>query len=273
MDAYAEDPNKPAHSCGERMNTTSSTSSRSRKRINKQGVPQGRLFYSDLVRDRRWTLGRRIIEALMWLRGSATPSELARLLNASRASISMALKRLEKRGLVRLIKAGRRTVVVELNDPSAPFTETALTAKAPEDGFVPVLVGGEVWLDNVRGWVGGRYVGGDRGVRLRPGRLAWFDRVSYAEVGVLFGVGRVPLGGVQVYWSGRDGRLVVEARPRRGVVRRGASPFRVAVDAFAAGVVACLEALVRMADHEPAANRALLQVLGWIRRRFGGLVC
>ena len=253
-----------------------SPSSKKHGNINRKSTRKVRNF-SDILRDKRWKLARKVVFSIWRNGGTATFAELLHKLNISRSRLSKTLKRLEEVNVVKRIKK-KKTVAVELIDPSVPFSfKNAETLHLqPPTSFFSDLSRMEfsgVWLDNVRGYMNGRYIGGDRGIRLNPQRISWFERVSYAEVGALFSVSRVPMSNVMVYWSERDRKLVVEARPRANVIKRGISPFRAAADGFAHAVVGALEALARVGFYDVFAHQILLNVLKWIKFRFGGLVC
>jgi len=79
-----------------------------------------------------------------------------------------------------------------------------------------------MFFDNVRGYVGGSYVPGDRGFTLSWRDLSFYSDISYAEVGYKVSGVEVP-GMIAVYTNySQDGSNIVrvEYRPPKGYVKK-----------------------------------------------------
>jgi len=146
-----------------------------------------------------------------------------------------AIKRLMSRGLVArisygwyklLLDPGRVNLRVALLPSLARVRDAVKEAHGTREPHGRGV--GGVFLDNVRGWRGGVFVGGDRGRVLGFGDLVFFNRVSYSEFAVATGTDLLEgLGLIAIYYackSGPGGRVVcsdwVEWRPPRGFVKR-----------------------------------------------------
>jgi len=224
--------------CSDNQNCKDNTSRGDNSRL-----PLGAL--SRVLRDKRYGVSRDIV--LYLLRNvTATPGELTKAIGVDRRRISDALRRLEKLGIVKLVRrpGSNRVLSVELIAPDSP--ENARTIMTRGNELFCGLIFDGFRVDNVRGLLrGGGWVGGDRGVRFGLDRLGWFEYLSYVEFDGLFVVDRVPLSSVQLYWSRRDRRLVLEVRPRRGVVRRGLL-WESVCEGLALNVVSSFEVLLRI---------------------------
>jgi len=128
-------------------------------------------------------------------------------------------------------------------------------------GVVRPVVSG--WrFDNVRGFVGCGYVGGDRGRVLGWRDLSLFDSLSYLEVQRLVdGVGVVD-GLLAIYTNwGQDGRGIrVEWRPPKGFVKRNG--VEGSVRGFWEAVLNALKALMSLLPYAPL--HVLRRFLHWL---------
>jgi len=145
-----------------------------------------------------------------------------------------AIRRLMRRGLVVKISHGFYRLLlnpekmVNMKTASLPSLVKIKEGVKETHGTREPHGRGGVFLDNVRGWRGGVFVGGDRGRVLGFGDLVFFDSVSYSEFAVATGTDLLEgLGLIAVYYackSGPGGVTVcsdwVEWRPPRGFVKR-----------------------------------------------------
>jgi len=183
-----------------------------------------------------------------------TLADIWKEVGLDRRRVHDVVKRLMKRGIVKKIARGLYEVTVDLTKIlSAPVRRltgkvelpSSFTTKTPqkqdqETGVaskgqaqdtrvprrLPSVYGVSVVgprFDNVRGWRGGGFVGGDRGRVLFSGDLVFFDEVSYAEMQYLVsGVGELPEGlmiAVYTNWKQDRGGVRVEVRPPSGFVK------------------------------------------------------
>jgi len=157
-----------------------------------------------------------------------------------------AVKRLVNRQLVRRLARGFYELVANIEELASRLKPARIQSllltrgvKETHGTRVPPRGGGGggggvvgVYLDNLRGYTSGGYVGGDRGAVRGLGDLVFFERVSYSELVVGLGTGLLEgLGQVVMYYSCKDvpgyGFACgdwLEWRPPRGFVKRHGVP-------------------------------------------------
>ena len=166
-------------------------------------------------------------------RGLAPESARSKLLKR----VHDAVRRLASRGFVKRVARGLYMLTASLEQLSSRLRpariESIVGVKETGGTRVPAVRGVRgggvvgVFLDNLRGYTGSGYVGGDRGAVRGFADLVFFERVSYSEFAVSLGTGFLEgLGQVVLYYGckGVSGVGVVcgdwlEWRPAGGFVK------------------------------------------------------